>query len=525
MRLIAVLMLTIFVGCTKNSAHLEYGLDVKDTLRMNLLTEPPSIDWTKAEDTTSSNVLYQIQDTIIGYNLADPDLSMIPQLATEWKASDGAKTWTIALRKGVKWSDGVDFSPQQVIDGFERLLNPATAASYAYFLFPMKNAKAYNAGKIKDFKEVGAKINDKGQIVVQLEKPMSYFPLLLTHHSTAPVRKDIIEKFGDKWTYPENIQTIGAYRLKVWDHDKAVVLERNDGYYGEKAKIKNILGYMINEYSTAVNLFDAGKLDFQETIPLKELPLYKTKPGFHIAPGLSSYYYGFNMRKPPFNNLNVRKAFSQAIDRKQITDLLGAGQSPLTGWIPTGMFGYENDRGLKFNPEAARKALDDAGYKDRSKFPSITLGFNTNENHQRIAENFQAQIKKNLGVEIQLSNEEWKVYINRLKKDTPSIYRLGWIADYPDPDNFLALMTSYSENNHTGWVNKKYDDLVEAGASALDKEKRRAIYMDAQKLLTEVDVPVIPIYSDIRPLLLSERVQGFPINALNRWELKGVYFK
>jgi len=519
--LVTVLGLT---ACTKKSG-LDYGLDVKDTLRINLEQEPPSLDWSKATDTTSSTVTNNLMDGLLEYDLKDPDLGVVAALATEWKPSENAKVWTFTLRKGVKWTDGVEFNGQQVIDGWERLLNPKTASEYAYFLFDVKNAKDYNAGKVKDFKEVGIKLNDQGQLVVELEKPMGYFPMLLTHHSTFPIRKDVIEKHGDRWTDPDKIVTLGAYKLKIWDHDKNLVMERFDDYYGEKAKIKNILCFMINEYSTALNLFEAGKLDFQPSLPFKELPLLKTKPGFHKNTLLSSYYYGFNTRKAPFNNVKVRKAFVYAVDRKQITDLLAADHTPMRGWIPVGMFGYEEDRGLKFDPEMAKKLLDEAGFKDRSKLPRITLSFNTNENHQRVAENVQAQIKKNLGVEIQVTNEEWKVYLSRLRTDTPSIYRMGWLADFPDPSTFMSLMTSTSENNHTGWGNKKYDDLVSEGGASLDKEKRRQIYSEAAKLLTEEDVPVLPVYSAARQVMVSERVQNFPFNSIERHLFKGVSFK
>jgi oligopeptide transport system substrate-binding protein len=523
---IATISLLAAVGCTKkNSGSLEYGLDVKDTLRVNLQVEPPTLDWSKSTDTTSSLVEANIMDGLVGYNLKDPDLGTIPALATSWKSSPDARIWTFTLRQGVKWTDGADFTGQNVIDGWERLLNPNTASEYAYFLFPVKNARAYNAGKIKDFKEVGVHVNDKGELVVELEKPMGFFPMLLTHQSTYPLRKDIIEKFGDKWTDPAHIVTLGAYKLKSWEHDKALVLERNDGYYGEKAKIKHVLGYMINEFSTALSLLDAGKLDFQEELPAKDLPILRQKPGYRQVSELSIYFYGFNTRKAPFNNLKVRKAFVAAVDRKQITDLLASGAAPLSGWIPTGMFGYENEVGMKFDPKLAAKYLDEAGYKDRSKFPRVTLAFNTNENHQRIAENVQAQIKKNLGVEIQLANEEWKVYLNRLHNDTPDIYRLGWLADYPDPSTFADVMTSFSENNHTGWGSKKYDELTAEGASSLDKQKRREIYLKLQKLLTEDENPVLPIYSAVRHIMLSERVQDFPVTPIARYEFKGVSLK
>lgn len=520
--LMSLVMLTLVSGCTKKGSGLDYGLDVKETLRVNLLTEPPSLDWSKSTDTTSSMVQFNIMEGLVEYNLSDPELGLIPALATEWKPSEGAKVWTFTIRKGVKWTDGVDLTAQHFIDGWERLLNPATAAEYAYFLFDVKNARAYNSGKIKDFKEVGVKMNDKGDLVVELERPVGYFPMMMTHHSTFPIRKDIVEKFGEKWTEPGNIQTLGAYKLKSWEHDKALVMERNDLYYGEKAKTKYVLGYMINEYSTALSLVDAGKIDFQRELPAKELPQLRLKPEFRQMSVLQMYYYGMNTKKPPFDKLKARKAFSMAIDRKQITDLLAAGHAPLTGWIPMGMFGYENDLGTKFDPEQAKKLLDEAGYKDRSKVPKITLAFNTNENHQRIAENVQAQLKKNLGVTVEIANQEWKVYLATLRTDAPSIYRMGWLGDYPDPSTFMALMTSFSENNHTGWGSKEYDTLTEKGGSSLDKEERRKIYHTAQKILTEDDVPVIPIYSAVQHLMVSKRMKNFQPNAIERWIFKGV---
>lgn len=526
-RLIAVFLAVFLVSaCTKKGGgKLEYGLNVEDTLRINVTQEPPTLDWSKSTDTTSSLIENNIMEGLTEYDLTDPDLKVIPALATEWKATNNARTWTFKMRSGVKWTDGVEFTGQHVIDGWERLLNPETASEYAYFLFDVKNARAYNSGKIKDFKQVGIRLNNKGELVVELEKSVGYFPMMLTHHATFPLRKDVIEKHGDRWTEPANIVTLGAYKLKIWEHDKAIVLERNDEYYGEKAKIKNVLGYMINEYSTALNLMERGRLDFQESLPFKELPQLRTKPGFRQGNSLTIYYYGFNTKKPAFKDLKVRKAFVHAVDRKQVTDLLAAGHAPLTGWVPIGMFGYENDRGLEFDPEKARKLLDEAGYKDRSKFPRVTLAFNSNENHQRIAENVQAQIKKNLGIDIQIANEEWKVYLNRLRTDTPDMYRMGWLADYPDPSTFMSLMTSFSENNHTKWGNKTYDNLVEKGNGSLDRQARLKAYSEAQKILTEVDVPVLPIYSGVRHLMLSERVQNFPVTAIERWVFKGVSFK
>ena len=205
--------------------------------------------------------------------------------------------------------------------------------------------------------------------------------------------------------------------------------------------------------------------------------------------------------------------------------MLGGGQSPLTSWIPRGMFGYEPNIGLGFDSKKANALLDQAGFKDRSKFPRIELSFNTNEDHQRIAENVQEQLKRNLGITVELQNVEWKVYLSRVSTDPPTLFRHGWGADFPDPDNFFALMTGYSENNHTRWKNPTFDDLVLKGSGELDQKKRQAIYAKVQKILVEEDVPVIPIYSKVEATVVSDRVENFPFNSMSIRAYKGVRLK
>ena len=155
----------------------------------------------------------------------------------------------------------------------------------------------------------------------------------------------------------------------------------------------------------------------------------------------------------------------------------------------------------------------------------MILGFNTNEDHQRVAENIQAQLKTNLGIQVELQNQEWKVYLKTVRTDAPHMYRMGWIADYPDPDNFLSLMTSYSENNYTNWGNEEFDTLVESGRSVLDKEKRREIYRRAQQILTQVEAPVVPIYNYVSFYLVSERVKNYPVNQMQRRVYSNVEIK
>lgn len=525
-RLLSLLLVTFFaISCTKKAEKLGYGLKYEDTLRISILTEPPSLDWSKSTDTTSALIQDNIMDGLVDYKLDDPKLGLKPALATKWESKNQSKTWVFDLRADVKWSDGQAFSAQQVVDGWERLLNPATASEYAYFLFNVKNAKDYNQGKIKNFSKVGVKVNDQGQLEVELEKPQSYFPYLLTHHCTYPIRKDVIEKHGDSWTEPENMVSLGSFNLKVWEHDKAIVLERNDSYYGDKAKIKNVLAYIV-DMNTAMSLFDKNKIDAMNELPALDLPRLKKRDEFRSTNILGIYYLGFNVKKAPLDNSTVRKALNMAIDRKEIVKILSGGQMPISGWVPPGMFGYDESKGLEFNPEQAKKLLVEAGYGEGKKeFPKITFAFNTNENHQRVAENVQAQLKKNLGVEVELKNEEWKVYLNTLKVDTPHIYRMGWIADYPDPDNFMNLMTSYSENNHTNWASEAYDKLVTMAVSVTEPTAREKLYQKAQEILTEVDVPVVPVYSYVTHAMVAGRVANYPINTMQKFKYKSVELK
>ena len=510
------------VACFKKKQSVESLLPLADTFRFNIGTEPPTLDWNKATDTTSSLIVDNIMEGLLDYDFSKESIGLQPALAKKWTSAEDGRKWIFTIRSGVKWSDGKDFEASHVRDGWERLLNPKTASEYAYFLYPVKNARAYNEGTIKDFSKVGVTVNEQDQLVVELEKKKSYFPYFVSHTSTYPIRKDIIEKYRDRWTDPQNIVTLGAYKLKKWEHDKRIVLERNTHYYSQPAKIKNILIYIIPESGTALNLFEKGQLDAIGNLPSRELPVLRKKKEYRSHPTLAIYYYGVNVKLKPFDDVRVRKAFSMAIDRKQITDLLKGDQIPLTGWIPDKLLGYDPSIGSGFQPEKAGQLMDEAGYKDRSAFPKVTISYNTHEDHKRVAEKVQAQLKKYLGVQVELANEEWKTYLQSLKTGRQQIYRMGWVADYPDPDNFMTLMTSYSENNHTQWENPRYDSLIEQAGVLSDKKERLRLYQEAQKILVEEEVPVIPVYASQSHWLISNRVKVFPLNIMSKVSFKKV---
>jgi oligopeptide transport system substrate-binding protein len=260
-------------------------------------------------------------------------------------------------------------------------------------------------------------------------------------------------------------------------------------------------------------------------LPPLEIERLKALPAYRNSPFLRGYYYGFNINKPPFNDVRVRRAFAHAVDRSQITSLLKGGQIPTTSWVPKGMPGYEPNVGLKFDVKKAKKLMAEAGFPDGKGFPDITFMFDTRDDNKLIAERLQSLWSTNLGVHLRAQNEDWKVYLNRLKSDVPAMYRLGWGADYPDPNNFLDLFTSYSENNHSQWKSKEYDALIEKAAGESSTPKRMAMYKKAQQMVLEDQAIIIPLFIDALNVLVAPSVKGLKLNAMDHLHLKDIWLE
>jgi len=488
---------------------------------MAVSSEPPTLDWSLATDSISIRIIDNLME---GLTQFDPELIPRPAVAKGWKVSEDGKTYTFTLRDDVLWSDGKRVTAYDFEYSWKRLLNPATGAEYAYFLYDVENAYEYNSGRLEDPSAVGVKAIDDLTLQVRLRRPVVYFPSITTFTVTFPLRRDIIERYGDHWTEPSHIVTNGPFLLKEWRHEYSLTLIANKNYYGGRPRLDEVRFYVIGEGTTALTLYETGGLDLVSLPPLA-IPTYRNSKEYIHHPFLRGYYYGFNVEKPPFNDRRVRQAFSMAIDRRAFPEILKGGELAATSWIPEGMFGYNPSIGLSFNPERARALLKESGYPDGKGFPEVTAVFSTNPENLLIAQNLQAQWKKNLGIEVKLDNLEWKVFLKRLQTDTPEIFRLGWGADYPDPDNFMNLFTSNSGNNRTHWKNREYDRLVEAAAMEYDPHRRKRLYDRAQKILTEEDVPIMPLFQNAQNLLVKPYVKGFRPNAMDIIHLKDLWLE
>ncbi len=506
------LVLVLGLACGPLAAEAPRG-----ELRINLRTEPPSLDWTLATDGTSWLLLEQLMR---GLTRMGPDLRPQPALATSWEISNGGRRYTFQLRRDVEWSDGVPLDAAQFVYSWQRLVAPETAAEYAYFLYPVQNARALNAGEIDDPNALGVRALDAHTLQVDLEEPLVYFPSLTTFMVTFPGRRDLVERFGANWTEPEHIATLGAFRLEEWRHEYKVVLGANPRYFGEAPALERVTGYMVDMDSTALVLFEQGLLDIIRLPPL-EIRRFRERPEYRTRPLLRGYYYGFNTKQPPFDDVRVRRALAHAIDRSAFPVVLQGGEIPSGAWLPPGMPHYNEEIGLRFDPERARALLAEAGV-DPATLPPVRVVYNTDPRHKLVAETVQAQWREHLGITVELQNREWKVFLKELVSDTPPIYRLGWGADFPDPDNFMNLFTSTSANNHTGWSDPRYDALIAEAARELEPGPRQQLYDRAQRILCEEAVPIIPFFVTALNLGVAPRVQNFELNAMDIYFLDRV---
>ncbi len=465
------------------------------TLNINLGGNPPTLDPALATDTTSVAVIEQLFIGLV--DLDDETAEVRPELATSWTVSPDGTVYTFTLRSDVYWTDGNQVTAGDVRYGILRTLNPATQATYAYTLYIIKNAQAYNEGAITDPNQVGVTALDNTHLRVTLEYPASYALSLLSLWVARPMPQWAIETWGDTWTQPGHIVTNGPYRLTEWVHDDHILLDKNASYYdAANVQIERIKMWMVDS-STAWTMYLNGQLDTAEVPGPGYLndPVLRQEARFQ--PIACTYYYGFSVSQPPFNNPLVRKAFAAAIDRQGLINAVTGGiQRPALTFTPPGVFGhvdgYAEGVGIPYSPTQARQWLAQAGYPNGQSLPPITLWFNESPGHQAIAEYVRDGWYATLGVSVTLRSLPWGAYLNQLRNGQFQIWRLSWCMDYPDANNFLN--DGVNRRNFGNWYNATYESLLSQAARAQDPNVRKALYEQAEEILVETDAVMVPLY-------------------------------
>ena len=511
------------------------------TLRLNMGPgDIPTLDPALGTDTSSIQIIWE---THLGMTRQDEVTNLVePGIAESWDISEDGKVYTFHIRPDIYWVKYNGTDVVQVLDcdgnprtvtandfyyGIMRTLNPATASQYAFVLaFAIAGANDYNTAVTDDPATVGVKIIDDMTLEITFVEPAAYNAAIagLWVASAQPQwlieGDDCTEARGDRWTETGFNQSYGPYALKEWVHDAEITIIKNPFWVAidstPEPKIEEVTWTMLDA-EPAFAEFEAGNLD-SAAVPSTQLDRVKADPTLSaelvVAPDLCSYYYGFNITQPVVDDVRVRRALSMAVDRQSLIDnVLKGGQVPAQWFSRPGLAGAPTledhpDLGVKFNKEEANKVLDE--YLTEKNLTReqlvLTLMFNTSSAHQKIAEAIQAMWKENLGLDVKLVNQEWKVYLNTVKSpETPQIWRMGWCPDYADANNFIRdVFASGGSSNPIDeagaplggamWKNQAFEDKVLEAAKELDPVKRVELYAEAEQILVWEDAVIIPIY-------------------------------
>jgi oligopeptide transport system substrate-binding protein len=475
-------------------------------IRHNHGQEPETIDPTLNTTVDGGTIILAVFEGLTKLDLND---NPIPGVAEKWDISPDKTKYTFHLRKDAKWSDGKPVTAKDFYYSWKRALDPKTAAEYSYMLFYIKNAEEFytdEKGKVK-FEDVGIKVKDDYTLEVQLKAPTPFWLKITAFPTLMPLREDIVSKNPEKWTMsPDTYIGNGPFKLVEWKTKDMMKFVKNDNYWNKDAiKIDGVIKTFIAEASTMLAGFEANELDVIDTVPLDEIPrLQKESKEFYILPQIGTYYYCFNVKKAPFNNLKVRKAFALALDKEDIVYKVRKSGTPATAFVPPGVPDAEPGSDFrkvggpffptKAQPEEAKKLLAEAGYPDGKGLPPITFIYNTNEEHKKIAEAALEMWKKNLGItNITITNQDWAVFVNTRQKGDFQIARHGWLSDYNDPMSFIDLFTTGNGNNDAQWSNKEFDKLIQKARLAANEKERMEILHKAEKLFLD-DVIMIPLF-------------------------------
>lgn len=473
-----------------------------------------------------------IENLFEGLYKPDDNMKPVPGIAESYDLSDDQMTYTFHLRKDAKWSNGDPVTAGDFEYAWKRVLDPNTAAEYAYQMMYLVGAEEYNGGK-GSADAVGVKAVDDYTLEVKLIAPCAYFLDLTTFPCYFPVDKKVVESNKDWATKADSYVSNGAFKLTDYKIKDGLVLEKNENYYNKDAVTLDKLNVkFVADPTSAWANYKAGQFDIIYEVPKSEVPAGTKDGSITIVPLLGTYYYSINVSDKAasvdpnaakvLSDSNVRKALNLAIDRELIVNnVTKSEQTPATSFVPTGLPGADGKDfknkdyfPAKGDVEQAKKLLSDAGYPDGKGFPQIVLLYNPEKDeHATIAQAVQDMWKKNLGIDVQLQSQEWKVFQQTRNDKKFEIARDGWVGDYNDPMTFMDMLEAKSGQNNSGYNNPEYDKLVDVAKVEVDANKRQELLHQAEDVLME-DMPVIPIYYDTQPMGIQSYVKGLKTSPL-----------
>lgn len=512
------LLLVFLMGCQSSAPK---GERSKQELRLNIASEPPTLDPRKASDTISVAILTLCFE---GLMRSEKEFAM----AKEVQVSPDLRTYTFTLRDAF-WADGQPVTAADFEETWKTILDPSFPSPYASDLYVIKNGKGYKEKKLtRDM--VGVKAIDAKTLQVELEHPVPFFLSLVSTHCFFPAPAHMKQPFGDHFV------SNGPFKLTSWRHSNDLTLVKNSQYWDiSRVILEKIYFGIIQDETTGLHMFENCEIDWAGTpfssLPLDAMPMLVKNPLYQSFEMPGVYYYIFNIEKPPFDNVNMRKAFALAINRKEIiANILQGKQTPATGSVPPMMWkgdptpDYFKDADI---PEARRLfalALKEMG-KTVKDLPPISLSYNTNEGHHKIAQAIQEQWLKALGVRVSLENKEWKVFLDDLTRHQFQIARMGGLATFNDPTTFLDTY-KYPQDTHnfSTWRNARLTEILNQSDLISDEKERFKLLKEAEAIVIS-EMPILPLYYYKGNFLKKPYVKGITYSELGDVEFKTAYIE
>jgi ABC-type oligopeptide transport system substrate-binding subunit len=476
--------------------------------------EPASLDFAKCEEVYSQAVIRHLFSGLVELTA---EMDIAPDVARMWEVSEGGRKYVFHLREDVRWSDGAPVTARDFEYAWKRILDPATASPNASLAYDLRGARAFHQGQLSDPDKVGVWAADDYTLVVELEEPTGHF-LHLLGTSGHPVPQHVVEAHGEAWTEVDHIVTNGPFRLQAWQRGHSIVLVRNPQYHGVfKGNVERVELSFVEDRTTVLEMYEADALDIAAP-PLADMERVRERyAGEYVSvPQLTTWYVAFDVRRRPFDDVRVRRAFVLATDRETLAHLVltGFDHPALGGLVPPGMPGHSAGIALPYDPDRARELLAEAGYPGGRGFPAVHLI--ARELAASRCECLQAQWRENLGIEITWETMELPLVLARMERDPPPMSIAGWMADYPDPDSFLRTSPV---RRHTRWRNETYDRLLEEARRLTDQAARMKLYRQADRILVE-EAPIMPLFHVRLHLLVKPWVRTLPISPIFHFAYK-----
>ena len=529
----AALFVTAFAGCGKKKA---------DGITVQIGPNPETLDPALNSAVDGGNMLITLFETLL---IIDQDNKVQPGQAEKYEVSPDGLTWTFTMRDGLKWSDGTDLNAKDFEYTFKRIADTNVAAPYAETVIGMIEGYK-DAIDSKNPEKLNVKASDDGKtLTVKLAYPCSYFDKIVAFGTMSPVQKATVEKNGDSWaTKPETYVCNGPYTITEWTPSEKIVCKKNENYKGgwDSSKIVNdkLTFLLLEDSSASYTAYTGGTAQLIKDVPTEEIPTLKKdkKDEFNVDPILGTYYLSMNLNKAPFNNKNVRKALSLAIDRDYVANTVMQGTyTPAYNYVGTGVDDVDPGKFLenskaanggktyisedyKANLEEAKKALAEAGYPEGKGFPTITYSTNDAGYHKALAEYLQ-KVYKDLGITMNIDIVDWSSFTPKRRAGEYEMARNGWIMDYNDASNMIELFVSSNGNNDGKYNNPAFDKAMN-DTKVADKTAHFAALHEAEKIVSE-DYGFIPVayYNDF--WLQSTSLKGTWHSPYGYWYLQYAY--